>query len=93
VSVSVTIDVNGARVPVVLDDDALAAIATAVAPPPAPAASPYMTIVEAAEYLRCKRARVDDLLSQQRLTRFKDGARTLIARDELQQYLTNGKRT
>lgn len=53
---------------------------------PAPA-SPYMTIPEAAELLRCRRQRVDDLLCQRRLTRVKDGGRTLILRTELEAYL------
>ncbi len=49
--------------------------------------SPYLTVPETAAYLRCKRQRVDDLLSQGALTRVKDGARTLIARAELEAYL------
>lgn len=53
----------------------------------ASAASPYMTVAEAAEYLRCPRQRIDDLLSQRRLTRVKDGGRTLIRRDEIESYL------
>jgi excisionase family DNA binding protein len=67
----------------------LAAIAKAVAaerPPPEPA-TPYMTIVEAAAYLRCARHRVDDLLSQRRLTRIHDGRRVLIERAEVDRYL------
>jgi excisionase family DNA binding protein len=51
------------------------------------ARSPYLTVVEAADYLRCSRQRVDDLLSQGRLTRLKDGARTLVERSELDAYL------
>jgi excisionase family DNA binding protein len=51
------------------------------------AVSPYMTIPEAAEYLRCSRQRIDDLCSQRRLTRHKDGRRTLIARAEIEQHL------
>lgn len=54
-------------------------------------ASPYMTIPEAAEYLRCPRQRVDDLLSQHRLTRHKDGARTLVSRAEIEAYLGSGR--
>lgn len=51
-------------------------------------ASPYMTVPEAAIYLGAgSRQRVDDLLSQGRLTRVKDGRRTLIARAELDAYL------
>ena len=49
--------------------------------------SPYITIPEAAELLRTKRQRIDDLLSQGRLTRVKDGGRTLIAVEELERYL------
>jgi excisionase family DNA binding protein len=49
--------------------------------------SPYMTVAEAAEYLRADRQRVDDLLSQRRLTRFKDGRRTLVSRAEVEAYL------
>jgi excisionase family DNA binding protein len=52
--------------------------------------SPYMTVDEAAVYLRCRRQRIDDLLSQRRLTRVKDGSRTLIARAELEAYLRRG---
>jgi excisionase family DNA binding protein len=49
--------------------------------------SPYLTVLEAAELLRCKRQRVDDLLSQRRLSRYKDGSRTLVSRAELDEYL------
>jgi excisionase family DNA binding protein len=49
--------------------------------------SPYLTIPQAAAYLRCKRQRIDDLLSSRRLTRYKDGRRTLILRAELDAYL------
>ena len=92
-SVRVEIDLNGTRVPVLLDDQALAAIAAALDQPTTEPPSPYVTIPEAAELLRCRRQRVDDLLSQRRLTRVKDGSRTLIARAELDAYITNGRRT
>lgn len=49
--------------------------------------SPYFTVVEAAEYLRAKPQRVYDLLSARRLTRYKDGRRTLISRAELDAYV------
>ena len=52
-----------------------------------PDPSPYLTIPEAAEYLRCSRQRVDDLLSQGSLRRFKDGRRTLTSRAELDAWL------
>jgi excisionase family DNA binding protein len=54
--------------------------------------SPYMTIPEAAEHLRCKRQRVDDLLSAGKLTRHKDGSRTLVERAELERYLNGVRR-
>lgn len=46
--------------------------------------SPFMTIPEAADYLRCRRARVDNLLSERRLTRIKEGGRTLLLREEVE---------
>ncbi len=49
--------------------------------------SAYMSIPEAAGYLRCKRQRVDDLLSAGKLTRHKDGSRTLVSRDEIEAHL------
>ena len=49
--------------------------------------SPYMTVPEAAAYARCKRQRTDDLLSSRRLTRYKDGRRTLILKTELEAWL------
>jgi excisionase family DNA binding protein len=92
VTLTVTVHLNGVAVPVELDDEALAAIGAAIPTDrdaPAPA-SPYMTIVEAADYLRCSRQRVDDLLSSRRLARVKDGARTLIRRTDLDAYLNGG---
>lgn len=52
--------------------------------------SPYLTIPQAATYLCCSRQRVDDLLSQRRLRRHKDGRRTLVSREELDHYLEQG---
>jgi excisionase family DNA binding protein len=46
--------------------------------------SPYMTVPEAAELLRCKRQRIDDLLSARKLTRHKEGRRTLLLRAEVE---------
>jgi excisionase family DNA binding protein len=47
----------------------------------------YLSVGEAAEVLRCRPQRVHDLLSQGRLTRVKDGRRTLVLRVELEAYL------
>jgi excisionase family DNA binding protein len=90
VSVTVEIELNGVTVPITLSEDAVAAIADAVTKKnePEPENSPYMTIIEAADYLRASRQRVDDLLSQRRLTRYKDGTRTLVSRDEITRYLS-----
>jgi len=54
--------------------------------------SPYMTIPEAAALLRCSRQRVDNLLSARRLTRVKDGRRTLVLRSEIEQHLVRHPR-
>jgi excisionase family DNA binding protein len=50
-------------------------------------ASPFMTVRQAADYLCCKRQRIDDLLSSGRLTRHKDGSRTLVSRLELEEHI------
>jgi excisionase family DNA binding protein len=54
--------------------------------------SPYLSVDEAAEYLRCSRQRIDDLLSQRRLSRVKDGRRTLVSRIEIEAYLAPSER-
>lgn len=95
-------DVTDTRVTLALDAATLERLADLVEPiirerlaretPAAPSLSPFLTIVEAAEFLRTKRQRVDDLLSSGRLTRHKDGARTLIERAELERYVGFGGR-
>jgi excisionase family DNA binding protein len=73
-----------------LPDEALEQIAQRAAEivlaslPTQQALSPYMTAKEAAAYLCCERQRIDDLLSQRRLTRFKEGGRTLVSRAEVE---------
>jgi excisionase family DNA binding protein len=90
VSVTIHAKLNGTPVPLVLDETALAALAAAIdlqsGGTPTPE-SPLLSVAEAAAFLRCKRQRVDDLLYQRRLTRVKEGRRTLIRRDELEQHL------
>jgi excisionase family DNA binding protein len=54
----------------------------------APAVSPYLSVDEAADYLRCSRQRIYDLLSSRRLTKLKDGSRVLVRRDELDDHLS-----
>ena len=59
----------------------------------APPVSPFMSIPEAADFLRCRRQRVDDLLSMGRLSRVKEGSRTLVRRSEVEALLrTDGRR-
>ena len=52
-----------------------------------PDAPTYFSVPEAADYIRAKPHRVYDLLSARRLTRYKDGARVLVSREELDRYL------
>jgi len=49
--------------------------------------SPYLTVAEAADYLRAKPQRVYDLLSARRLTRHHDGRRVLVSRAEVEEHL------
>jgi excisionase family DNA binding protein len=49
----------------------------------APAESPFLTVEEAASFLRSSRQRVYDLLSAGRLTRHKEGSRVLVSRAEI----------
>jgi excisionase family DNA binding protein len=70
-----------------LVDDRVAVALAEQAATGAPPLSRYLTVTEAADYLRCSRQRVDDLLSSRRLTRVKDGSRTLLLREEIDAYL------
>ena len=56
-------------------------------PQPAPE---LLTVDEAAEFLRCRRQRLYDLVSQDRLPHLKDGSRVLIRRVDLLAYLGDG---
>lgn len=49
--------------------------------------TPYMTVEEAAEYMRCRPKRIYDLTSQRRLPFVKDGSRTLLRRADLDAHL------
>ena len=83
-----------------LSDDVLDVIATRaaelvlqrLADVRAPTIPCLMTVAEAAEYLRCKPQRIYDLRSSGRLSGTKDGARVLIARDDLEAYVARGRR-
>jgi excisionase family DNA binding protein len=45
--------------------------------------SPYLTVAEASEYLRCSPQRIYDLRSSGRISRLGDGTRALVCRAEL----------
>lgn len=66
VSLTVSAELNGVCVPLVLDSEALAGIAAALVSSAgnSETQSTYLTIPEAAELLRCKRQRIDDLSHQ-----------------------------
>lgn len=51
----------------------------------------YLTVAEAAAYLRCKPQRVYDLRSSGRLACVKDGSRVLIAQDALEAHLLHSR--
>jgi excisionase family DNA binding protein len=51
--------------------------------------SPYLNVDEAAEYLRCDRQRIYDLVSSGRLTRLKDGSRLLLLRQDLDNHVAS----
>jgi excisionase family DNA binding protein len=92
VTIYITLRIGGQPLRAELDDVAVAAIAAVLPREPEPVASPYMTIPEAAQYLRCSRQRIDDLLSQRRLTRHKDGRRTLVRRTDIEAHLETERR-
>ena len=69
-----------------LVDLVAAAVLERVGQPPAP--SPFLSIDEAAAYLRAKKQRIYDLVSAGRLTHFKDGSRVLVSRAELDAHLS-----
>jgi excisionase family DNA binding protein len=58
----------------------------------ADAGSPYMTVPQAAAYIRKKPQRIYDLVSDGRLRRYKDGSTLLVRRDDLDAHLSNGGR-
>jgi excisionase family DNA binding protein len=75
-----------------LGPDDLAELAGRLAPylTAAPVGPEYLTVQEAAEYLRCKPKRVYDLVSQRRLAPRRDGSRLLFLRSDLDAYRAGG---
>ena len=58
----------------------------------APSESPYVTVSEAAKILCAQAQRIYDLCSRGRLTRYRDGTRVLLDREEILGYLREGGR-
>lgn len=78
-----------------LDDEALDALAELLRPRlglEQNGRCRWMTVPEAAEYIRAKPQRVYDLISQGRLPAGRDGTRRLLARDDLDSYLEAARR-
>jgi excisionase family DNA binding protein len=50
----------------------------------------WLTVVEAAEYLRCPTSRIYSLSRHGRIPHVKDGSRTLLRRSELDVWLRAG---
>jgi excisionase family DNA binding protein len=75
-----------------LDGDALDTLAERLAPRLTKPAQPdgWLTVTEAAEYLRCPKSRVYSLVSARRIPFVKDGSRTLFRRSELDSWLRAG---
>jgi excisionase family DNA binding protein len=86
-AVAVTLLIAGQPLVVELDETALATIAAALAERDVAPVSPYMTVLEAAGFLRTSRQAVYDLLSAGKLARHKVGSRTLIARTDVEKIV------
>jgi excisionase family DNA binding protein len=55
-----------------------------------PAPQTWLTVAEAADYLRCPESRIYALTSARRIPFEKDGSRTLLNRDALDQWVRDG---
>jgi excisionase family DNA binding protein len=87
-NVTVGVLLNGVRVPVELDDDAVATIAAAVAPTNEPWPE-WMTISTASRYLDCTPGRLRKLKERGRIPFSQEGrgSRVLFERAELDRWL------
>lgn len=57
---------------------------------PATSDDGWLSVIEAAAYLRCPKSRVYSLCSAGRIPHVKDGSRTLLRRSELDTWLRAG---
>jgi excisionase family DNA binding protein len=85
------LELTSSNVTIALSAADLETIAAAVAvrqtAAASPTDSPYMTVREAAIYIRARPQRIYDLLSSRRLPKSKDGTRVLVRRADLDEYL------
>lgn len=70
-----------------LDDRALEHLADRLAPWLIAPPRPWLDVVEAADYLRCTKQRIYDLVHAGRLVPRRDGRRLLFHREQLDAYL------
>jgi excisionase family DNA binding protein len=89
--ITITLRIGDQQLLAEIDEQAVAAIASAAANRASNPSDTYLTVPEAAVLLRCKRQRIDDLLSQGRLQRVKEGGRTLVRRDDVAKHLERSR--
>ena len=70
----------------VLADRVVDGLAQRIAPPP----EPFLDTDQAAEYLACKRRRIQDLAERGILPTYRDGRRLLFRREDLDAYVAGG---
>lgn len=86
-TIAVTFNLNGVPVPIILDDDALDAIAAAL---PDRDGSPWLAGAHAAaDYLGWPRERVYKRLHD--LPHYRDGNRLMFRREELDEWIAGGR--
>lgn len=95
ISAATNFTLAGSEISIALPPTALLAIARLVLElmvaeglvlEPAPE-SEYLTPAEAADFMRCDRQRIYDLLSSRRLPKYPDGSRVLVKRTDINNYL------
>lgn len=74
-----------------LDEQSIAALADALAARlPRQASSPWLTVPEAAAYLRCPESRVRKLVMVRAIPHHREGRRVLFNVGELDEFIRNG---
>jgi hypothetical protein len=90
VGVTVHVELNGVSIPLALDDEALAAIASAIPRAPATDEPEFYTVPQAMERYGWTRQRIYDLRSSGRLSRIGDGSSVRVSRAEADALILNG---